>query len=50
VERPAHLETLARLGCDAMQGFLFSRAVPSEEATAMLGARFVTAESARVRS
>jgi diguanylate cyclase (GGDEF)-like protein/PAS domain S-box-containing protein len=44
VERAAHLETLARLGCDAMQGFLFSRAVPAEDATAMLGRRFLVTQ------
>jgi diguanylate cyclase (GGDEF)-like protein len=48
VERAAHLEMLARLGCDAMQGFLFSRAVPVDEATALIGTRFATADSARV--
>ncbi len=31
VETPQHLETLARLGCDDMQGFYFSPAVPVEE-------------------
>jgi EAL domain-containing protein (putative c-di-GMP-specific phosphodiesterase class I) len=47
VERKVHLEALARLGCDAMQGFLFSRAVPVAEATAMIGRHFVTPDSAR---
>jgi len=47
VEHAAHLETLARLGCDEMQGFLFSRAVPADEATAMIGRRFITPDAAR---
>jgi len=47
VENEVHLATLARLGCDEMQGFLFSRAVPAAEATALLGRHFVTPASAR---
>ena len=45
VESEVHLATLARLGCDEMQGFLFSPAVPADEATALLGRRFVTPAS-----
>src|SRR5439155_11038334 len=37
VESEAHLATLVRLGCDAMQGVLFSRAVPADDAAALLG-------------
>jgi EAL domain-containing protein (putative c-di-GMP-specific phosphodiesterase class I) len=47
VESEAHLATLVRLGCDAMQGFLFSPAVPADDAAALLGRRFVTAASVR---
>ena len=47
VENAVHLATLARLGCDEMQGFFFSRAVPADEATAMLTRRFVTPASMR---
>jgi diguanylate cyclase (GGDEF)-like protein/PAS domain S-box-containing protein len=49
VENEVHLATLARLGCDEMQGFLFSRAVPSAQATALIGTRYVTPASARTR-
>jgi diguanylate cyclase (GGDEF)-like protein/PAS domain S-box-containing protein len=42
VENAVHLTTLARLGCDEMQGFLFSPAVPPDAATALLGRQFVT--------
>jgi len=49
VENEVHLSTLARLGCDEMQGFLFSRAVPPDDATAMLGRRFVTPASVAAR-
>ena len=42
VENAVHLTTLARLGCDEMQGFLFSPAVPPDAATALLGRHFVT--------
>ena len=47
VENEVHLATLARLGCDEMQGFLFSRAVPAPAATALIGLHFVTPESTR---
>ena len=46
VESATHLATLARLGCDEMQGFLFSPAVPADQATALIGRRFVTPASA----
>jgi diguanylate cyclase (GGDEF)-like protein len=36
VETKEQLAILRRLGCDAAQGFLFSRAVPVEQATALL--------------
>ncbi len=42
VENEVHLATLARLGCDEMQGFLFSPGVPADAATALLGTRYVT--------
>ena len=42
VENEVHLATLARLGCDEMQGFLFSPGVPADEATALLGRHFLT--------
>jgi diguanylate cyclase (GGDEF)-like protein/PAS domain S-box-containing protein len=47
VETDVHLDTLARLGCDEMQGFLFSPAVSAGAATAMIGRRFVTPDAAR---
>jgi diguanylate cyclase (GGDEF)-like protein/PAS domain S-box-containing protein len=47
VENEVHLATLARLGCDEMQGFLFSPGVPAEEATALLGRHFLTPAAAR---
>jgi EAL domain-containing protein (putative c-di-GMP-specific phosphodiesterase class I) len=50
VENELHLATLARLGCDEMQGFLFSRGVPAADATELLGRRFVTPTSARASS
>jgi EAL domain-containing protein (putative c-di-GMP-specific phosphodiesterase class I) len=46
VENEMHLATLARLGCDEMQGFLFSRAVPAKEASALISRKFVTPASA----
>jgi diguanylate cyclase (GGDEF)-like protein/PAS domain S-box-containing protein len=46
VENRVHLATLARLGCDEMQGFLFSTAVPAVEAGAMLGRNFMTPAAA----
>ena len=36
VEEPAVTEHLRRLGCDVAQGFLWSRAVPSDELPAVL--------------
>ena len=42
VENEVHLATLARLGCDEMQGFLFSPGVSAEQATALLDRRFIT--------
>ena len=36
VEQPRELEALRRLGCDVVQGFLFSRPVPGEELTPRL--------------
>jgi EAL domain-containing protein (putative c-di-GMP-specific phosphodiesterase class I) len=36
VENEAQLSELARLGCDYAQGHLFSRALPAEEAGALL--------------
>jgi diguanylate cyclase (GGDEF)-like protein/PAS domain S-box-containing protein len=47
VESAVHLSTLARLGCDEMQGFLFSPALPADAATALIGHRFATPEAAR---
>jgi len=38
VERPGQAEFLRAQGCDAMQGFLFSRPVPAGEIDALLGA------------
>jgi len=38
VEEPEHLDALRALGCDWAQGFLFSKAVPSEEFAALLTA------------
>jgi diguanylate cyclase (GGDEF)-like protein/PAS domain S-box-containing protein len=46
VENEVHLATLARLGCDEMQGFLFSPGVPADEATALLGRHFLTPKAA----
>ncbi len=43
VERTEHLESLRGLGCDVMQGYLFSRPMPGEEVSDYL-------LSARVRS
>jgi len=37
VENEAQLSELARLGCDHAQGHLFSRALPAEKITALLG-------------
>ena len=50
VENELHLATLARLGCDEMQGFLFSPGVPAAEATALLGRHFLTPEAAEARN
>jgi diguanylate cyclase (GGDEF)-like protein/PAS domain S-box-containing protein len=36
VERPDQLELLRQFGCDAAQGYLFSRPVPADEMAAML--------------
>jgi diguanylate cyclase (GGDEF)-like protein/PAS domain S-box-containing protein len=36
VERPVHRDALRRLGCQSMQGFLFSPALPPDEATSYL--------------
>ena len=38
VETAGQLALLARLGCDLVQGWLFSRAVPAEEFAALLAA------------
>jgi diguanylate cyclase (GGDEF)-like protein/PAS domain S-box-containing protein len=45
VESEIHLATLARLGCDEMQGFLFSPAVRADEATALIRRHFPTPAS-----
>ena len=37
VEDPQQLECLHRLGCRVVQGFLFSRPVPADQLTALLG-------------
>ena len=50
VENEVHLATLARLGCDEMQGFLFSPGVPAEEATALLGRHFLTPKAVDARN
>jgi diguanylate cyclase (GGDEF)-like protein/PAS domain S-box-containing protein len=49
VENDVHLATLARLGCDEMQGFLFSPGVPADEATALLNRHFLTPLSVSAR-
>ncbi len=50
VETPAQLAFLTRLGCDQFQGFLFSRAVPSAEFTALVTAPpAVAARAAELR-
>jgi len=36
VERTSHRDALRRLGCNSMQGFLFSAALPGEELTRYL--------------
>jgi EAL domain-containing protein (putative c-di-GMP-specific phosphodiesterase class I) len=36
VETPGQLELLAGLGCDHVQGWLFSRAVPAPQFAALL--------------
>jgi EAL domain-containing protein (putative c-di-GMP-specific phosphodiesterase class I) len=36
VERAVHRDALRRLGCDSMQGFLFSPAMPAPEASSYL--------------
>jgi diguanylate cyclase (GGDEF)-like protein/PAS domain S-box-containing protein len=38
VETMEHLEFLSSVGCDSIQGYLFSRPLPGEEMAAMLGA------------
>jgi EAL domain-containing protein (putative c-di-GMP-specific phosphodiesterase class I) len=48
VERTEHLETLARLGCDAMQGYLFSPPLPVADAVTMIGRTFVTPRTTNV--
>jgi len=50
VENEVHLATLARLGCDEMQGFLFSPGVPADQATALLGRHFLTPKAAAARN
>jgi diguanylate cyclase (GGDEF)-like protein len=37
VETADHVEQLNAMGCDILQGYYFSRPVPTEQATAMLG-------------
>ncbi|RBY79499.1 hypothetical protein DQ240_22675 [Blastococcus sp. TF02A-26] len=39
VERPAHAQTLHRLGCRTAQGFLFGRAAPLEELEPLISPR-----------
>ncbi|MGA8211496.1 MAG: EAL domain-containing protein [Nocardioidaceae bacterium] len=39
IETPAQRDALVALGCERGQGFLFSRGLPAEEATALLGAQ-----------
>jgi EAL domain-containing protein (putative c-di-GMP-specific phosphodiesterase class I) len=41
IETPAQLEQLRQLGCELGQGYLFSRAVPADQAAAMVGKSFV---------
>ena len=36
VESDRHMEPQRKLGCDAYQGFLFSRAIDSQQATLLL--------------
>jgi diguanylate cyclase (GGDEF)-like protein len=43
VERPGQAEFLRAQGCDAMQGYLFSRPVPAHEVEALLGRRVLAA-------
>lgn len=38
VETPHQAQVLAKLGCDSLQGFLFSAAVPAQKFEAMLQA------------
>ncbi|WP_413204477.1 EAL domain-containing protein [Rhodospirillum sp. A1_3_36] len=38
VETIEHLDFLSKVGCDAIQGYLFSKPLPGEEMAAMLGA------------
>jgi EAL domain-containing protein (putative c-di-GMP-specific phosphodiesterase class I) len=37
VENEAQLSELRRLGCDYAQGYLFSRALPAEKISSLLG-------------
>jgi diguanylate cyclase (GGDEF)-like protein/PAS domain S-box-containing protein len=41
VETPVQLERLCELGCDRIQGFLFSRPVPATQMAQLLGARLL---------
>jgi len=41
VEHDDQAEVLRHLGCPSAQGFLYSRAVPADELTALLGHAFV---------
>lgn len=45
VETEEHLGFLKDLGCDEMQGYHFSRPLPSDEATALLGSEVVYIKS-----
>jgi EAL domain-containing protein (putative c-di-GMP-specific phosphodiesterase class I) len=38
VETMEHLDFLSKVGCDSIQGYLFSKPLPGEEMAAMLGA------------
>ena len=43
IETEEQLESLKALGCEFGQGFLFSKAVPAEEATALLKGKVAVA-------